>query len=61
MQAAKREGGHGQEDGDQPLQVERVLDPRNVSVQLDTLTKGARALGKEIKIKIKRGTKKEAA
>jgi len=37
------------------------LDPSNVSVQLDTLTKAARALGKEIKIKIKRATKKEAA
>ena len=42
-------------------QLDRVLDPSNVSVQLDTLIKAARALGKEIEIKIKRATKKEAA
>ena len=42
-------------------QLDRVLDPGNVSVQLDTLIKAARALGKEIEIKIKRSTKKEAA
>jgi predicted XRE-type DNA-binding protein len=40
-------------------QLDRVLDPSNVSVQLDTLIKAARALGKEIEIKIKRATKKE--
>jgi len=34
------------------------LDPSNVSVQLDTLTKAARALGKEIEIEIKRAHKK---
>jgi len=32
-----------------------------VSVQLDTLIKAARALGKVIEIKIKRAPKKEAA
>jgi hypothetical protein len=42
-------------------QLDRVLDPSNVSVQLDTLIKAARALGKEIEIKIKRAAKKEAA
>jgi antitoxin HicB len=42
-------------------QLDRVLDPGNVSVQLDTLTKAARALGKEIEIKIKRAAKKETA
>src|SRR6266478_6231685 len=42
-------------------QLDRVLDPSNVSVQLDTLVKAARALGKEIEIKIKRAAKKEAA
>ena len=41
-------------------QLDRVLDPSNVSVQLDTLIKAARALGKEIEIKIKRAAKKEA-
>ena len=44
-------------------QLDRVLDPSNVSVQLDTLIKAAHALGKEIEIKIKRKrtTKKQAA
>jgi antitoxin HicB len=42
-------------------QLDRVLGPSNVSVQLDTLIKAARALGKEIEIKIKRAPKKEAA
>ena len=42
-------------------QLDRVLDPSNVSVELDTLIKAAHALGKEIEIKIERATKKEAA
>ena len=42
-------------------QLDRVLDPGNVSVQLDTLIKAARALGKEIEIKIKRAPRKEPA
>src|SRR5213593_1116023 len=42
-------------------QLDRVLDPSNVSVQLDTLIKAARALGKEIEIKIKRAPRKETA
>jgi antitoxin HicB len=42
-------------------QLDRVLDPGNVSVQLDTLIKAARALGKEVEIKIKRAAKKEVA
>lgn len=41
-------------------QLDRVLDPSNVSVQLDTLIKAARALGKEIEIKIKRPQRKAA-
>ena len=41
-------------------QLDRVLDPGNVSVQLDTLIKTAHALGKEIEIKIKRPKKKAA-
>ena len=41
-------------------QLDRVLDPSNVSVRLDTLIKAARALGKEIEIKIKRADKKAA-
>lgn len=42
-------------------QLDRVLDPGNVSIQLDTLIKAARALGKDVEIKIKRATRKEAA
>ena len=41
-------------------QLDRVLDPSNVSVQLDTLIKAARALGKEVEIKIKSAQKKAA-
>jgi antitoxin HicB len=35
-------------------QLDRVLDPENVSVQVDTLINAARAVGKEVEIKIKR-------
>lgn len=38
-------------------QLERVLDPENVSVQLDTLIKAARAVGKVVEIKIRRQPK----
>ena len=41
-------------------QLDRVLDPENISVQLDTLIKAARAVGKEVEIKIKRTHKKAA-
>ena len=41
-------------------QLDRVLDPNNVSVQLDTLIKAARAVGKEVEIKIKRSHGKAA-
>lgn len=41
-------------------QLDRVLDPNNVSVQLDTLVKAARAVGKEVEIKIKRSRRKAA-
>ena len=34
-------------------QLDRVLDPDNVSIQLDTLIKAARAVGKVVEIKIK--------
>ena len=42
-------------------QLDRVLDPSNVSVQLDTLVKAAHALGKEIEINLKRPSKRAAA
>jgi hypothetical protein len=41
-------------------QLDRVLDPENVSVQLDTLIKAARAVGKEVEIRIKRPHKRAA-
>jgi antitoxin HicB len=41
-------------------QLDRVLDPENVSVQLDTLIKAARAVGTEVEIKIKRVHKRAA-
>jgi antitoxin HicB len=41
-------------------QLDRGSDPSNVSVQLDTLIKAARGLGKEIEIKIKWAHKKAA-
>ena len=34
-------------------QLDRVLDPDNVSIQLDTLVKAARAVGKVVEIKMK--------
>ncbi len=38
-------------------QLDRVLDPENTSVQLDTLIRAARAVGKIVEIKIKRQAK----
>lgn len=34
------------------LQLDRLLDPRNVSVTLDTITRAARALGKRVIIRV---------
>jgi antitoxin HicB len=33
--------------------LDRILDPDNVSIQLDTLMKAARAVGKTVEIRIK--------
>jgi antitoxin HicB len=41
-------------------QLDRVLDPENVSIQLDTLIKAARAVGKQVEIRIKRAHRKAA-
>ena len=41
-------------------QLDRILDPGNISLQLDTLIRAASALGHEIEIKIKRAHKKAA-
>jgi len=41
-------------------QLDRVLDPANLSVQLDTLMKAANAVGKTVEIKLKRQLKHAA-
>ena len=38
-------------------QLDRVLDPANVSVQLDTLVKAARAVGRTVEITLKKSKK----
>lgn len=42
-------------------QLDRVLDPDNVSIQLDTLIKATRAVGKVVEIRIKRMPKEASA
>ena len=42
-------------------QLDRVLDPDNLSVQLDTLIRAARAVGKDVEIRIKRNTRRVIA
>ena len=42
-------------------QLDRVLDPDNLSVQLDTLIRAARAVGKDVEIRIKRPTRRVIA
>lgn len=34
-------------------QLDRVLDPENLSIELDTLIKAARAVGKSVDIRLK--------
>jgi antitoxin HicB len=41
-------------------QLDRALDPANLSVQLDTLIKAANAVGKTVEIKLKRQFKHRA-
>ncbi len=41
-------------------QLDRVLDPANLSVQLDTLIRAANAVGKTVEIKLKRQLKSRA-
>lgn len=38
-------------------QLDRILDPNNLSVQLDTLIRAAQAVGKVVEIKLKRSRK----
>jgi antitoxin HicB len=38
-------------------QLDRILDPGNLSVQLDTLMRAAHAVGKTVEIKLKRQLK----
>jgi len=42
-------------------QLDRVLDPDNLSIQLDTLIKAARAVGKAVEIKIKKAPRAAGA
>jgi len=39
-------------------QLDRVLDPGNLSIQLDTLVKAASAVGRTVEIRLKRDTKR---
>ena len=39
-------------------QLDRVLDPTNLSIQLDTLIKAANAVGKTVEIRLKGETKR---
>ena len=39
-------------------QLDRVLDPSNLSIQLDTLIKAASAVGMTVEIRLKRETKR---
>ena len=41
--------------------LDRVLDPDNLSVQLDTLIRAARAVGKDVEIRIKRSARRVVA
>jgi hypothetical protein len=38
--------------------LDRVLDPSNLSIQLDTLVKAASAVGRTVEIRLKRDTKR---
>ena len=42
-------------------QLDRVLDPSNLSIQLDTLVKAASAVGRTVEIRLKRDTKRSRA
>ncbi len=42
-------------------QLDRVLDPDNLSIQLDTLIKAARAVGKAVEIKIRKSPRATSA
>lgn len=39
-------------------QLDRVLDPTNLSIQLDTLIKAASAVGRTVEIRLKRNSKR---
>jgi hypothetical protein len=39
-------------------QLDRVLDPTNLSIQLDTLIKAASAVGRTVEIRLKRNNKR---
>src|ERR1700752_3622029 len=56
----KPKGGREKELRTSRSQLDRLLDPRNVSVTLDTITRAARALGKRLVIRIAEGKAKLA-
>jgi hypothetical protein len=57
IEAARKKNAISKSDmaarmGTSRTQVNRVLDPHNVAVSLDTLDKAARAVGKKLKIEL---------
>jgi hypothetical protein len=42
-------------------QLDRVLDPSNLAIQLDTLVKAASAVGRTVEIRLKRDSKRSRA
>lgn len=42
-------------------QVDRILDPHNLSIQLDTMIKAASALGRVVEIRLRKPSRKQAA
>jgi len=51
-EAAENEAGDARQLQTSRSQLDRLLDPRNVSVSLETMTRAARALGKRVIIRV---------
>jgi antitoxin HicB len=59
MQSSKRSKvGMAQRMATSRSQLDRVLDPSNLSIQPDTLIKAASAVGRTVEIRLKRDTKR---
>lgn len=57
IEAARQQNAISKSDmaarmGTSRTQVDRILDPRNVAVSLDTLEKAARSVGKKLKVEL---------